>query len=545
MSRKTDLEQHTRESYSLIRQYEDMLRLSADPKEQARSRRGIEEQWELIKSYLAEYVPLCERLSLTVPADIAEISVTAGISLHSTPLDEFAPTPSRIGLTGSLTEADTFTSYETGLIRLLKRLGSDHPRYADALVYQQRLLENIAQSRRYGDTEARRAERAQIVDALNWLALDAVAMSFNELCSGAHVESQKPLPPTRPKSSRLVEYDTPGGTLSPGSKVYVERGIDSIFKKKILQPGNIVVIRGNVEMGKSSLLASGLAYAQKEGWQTIQIDFQGKRGVTDSDNADDLLRSIATSICLNMDKRLRLNPELVMKIWDTLGAQYKLLDFVKDYVLTRFDESLVLAMDEVNRILNTPLGNDFQGLLKTWQHNIATNKKVWDKLTIVTVFSTEPYLLADDITPLQWTIGTKIEVRGFNQEEMQYLNQQYGNPLSQEELQDMAQLLGGHPYLTHIALHEIVSGEPNSWQELAELAIDDEYSPFKDHLIRRCTLVRKRPELEAALRQIAQEHTCSDREAFLRLQAAGLVRRKGQEYHCRYKLYERYFESHL
>ena len=102
MSRKTDLEQHIRESYSLIRQYEETLRLSADPKEQARSRRGIEEQWEFIKGYLAEYVPLCERLSLTVPEDIAEIAIIAGTQL---PLVTLAQPPSAAAPTGSLYNA--------------------------------------------------------------------------------------------------------------------------------------------------------------------------------------------------------------------------------------------------------------------------------------------------------------------------------------------------------------------------------------------------------------------------------------------------------
>ncbi|RME51005.1 MAG: hypothetical protein D6796_01865 [Caldilineae bacterium] len=56
---------------------------------------------------------------------------------------------------------------------LLDRLGKDHPRYSEAMVLQSRLLENIAQSRRYGDTETRRAERAQIVEGLNRLAVEA------------------------------------------------------------------------------------------------------------------------------------------------------------------------------------------------------------------------------------------------------------------------------------------------------------------------------------------------------------------------------------
>ena len=77
---------------------------------------------------------------------------------------------------------DALTPYEIGLTRLLERLGSNHARYADALVYWQRLQENITQARQYGDTEMRRAERAQIVNALNGLASEAVGESFNELC---------------------------------------------------------------------------------------------------------------------------------------------------------------------------------------------------------------------------------------------------------------------------------------------------------------------------------------------------------------------------
>jgi hypothetical protein len=66
---------------------------------------------------------------------------------------------------------DAFSSYEHGLKALLERLGKDHPRYLEGLTLQTRLLENIAHARLYGDSEIRRAERAQIVDALNRLTL--------------------------------------------------------------------------------------------------------------------------------------------------------------------------------------------------------------------------------------------------------------------------------------------------------------------------------------------------------------------------------------
>jgi len=83
---------------------------------------------------------------------------------------------------------DIFSSYERGLEELLKRLGEDHPRYAEALTLENRLRENIVQARLYGDTETRRAERAQIVDALNQLTLGTVGVSFKELCEPAQDE---------------------------------------------------------------------------------------------------------------------------------------------------------------------------------------------------------------------------------------------------------------------------------------------------------------------------------------------------------------------
>lgn len=90
--------------------------------------------------------------------------------------------------------SDAYFKYEAGLKRLLERLGSDHSFYADALRYQQRLQDNITQTRRYGDTETRRAERAQIVDALNHPALETMGISFDELCGLEWDESVQATP---------------------------------------------------------------------------------------------------------------------------------------------------------------------------------------------------------------------------------------------------------------------------------------------------------------------------------------------------------------
>lgn len=78
---------------------------------------------------------------------------------------------------------DEYSAYQDGTRELLRRLGDTHPRYADACAYQQRLEENITRSRRYGDTEARRAERAEILAHLNTLTLSVIGISFDDLCN--------------------------------------------------------------------------------------------------------------------------------------------------------------------------------------------------------------------------------------------------------------------------------------------------------------------------------------------------------------------------
>lgn len=83
---------------------------------------------------------------------------------------------------GAVNTVDVYSQYEAGLNELLHRLDRQDARYADALVYQQRLYDNLAQSRRYGETETRKAERAEVIDQINRLSLSVLGVSFNELC---------------------------------------------------------------------------------------------------------------------------------------------------------------------------------------------------------------------------------------------------------------------------------------------------------------------------------------------------------------------------
>jgi hypothetical protein len=74
VGRKADLEEHIRESYDVVRQYERIIQTSNRPEEVARAEWKLEGQWKLIKAHLNEYLSLCERLQLRMPNDILEIA---------------------------------------------------------------------------------------------------------------------------------------------------------------------------------------------------------------------------------------------------------------------------------------------------------------------------------------------------------------------------------------------------------------------------------------------------------------------------------------
>jgi hypothetical protein len=93
MSRKDDLDQNIRECYALISQYEAIQRDTDRPEERKRAERIVGEQWELIKGYLDEYLPLCQRLGSAIPDDIKQIAAR-----FEEPSEIVTPTGSEGGL---------------------------------------------------------------------------------------------------------------------------------------------------------------------------------------------------------------------------------------------------------------------------------------------------------------------------------------------------------------------------------------------------------------------------------------------------------------
>jgi hypothetical protein len=345
---------------------------------------------------------------------------------------------------------------------------------------------------------------------------------------------QPPLPEVDPRV--LASLEMPRGVVRLQSEFYIERPGDIILKQQVTKPGTLTYIRAPRQTGKSSLLVRGIHHAREQGVPVAFVDCQF---AADEDLAslDRFLRCLAGLVAND------LGITGVDEFWNSsLAGPIKMSSFLETNVLTPTKPSVLLAMDEVDRIYGTPFQSDFFGMVRAWS-NRARWDDTWNKLTIAMVISTEPHLLIDDIYQSPFNIGTKIELEDFSEEQVADLNCRHGNCLSSAQVHEMYKFLGGHPYLTRKTFYAILT-LPLSWDEFMSRATG-ERSPFSDHLRRYLWLLRDKPELTRAIKGVIKDGTCPDEVAFNQLKAAGLIRGRRSKCLCRCPLYRRYFEEHL
>jgi len=349
-------------------------------------------------------------------------------------------------------------------------------------------------------------------------------------------ETSPPLPAFDPRV--LQELLVPGGAVKLRDKLYLERDADAHLKEQIIRWGTTTTIRAPRQTGKTSLLMRGINYAREQGTHVVFLDFQSF-GSEQLASLDLFLQELAASIC----DELELDEEAVEQAWTgSRSSTKKLIRFMEKHVLPSFDEPIVLAMDEADSLLQTDFYKDFFGLLRSW-HNRRASRPVWEKLNMVLVVSTEPYLLIDDIHQSPFNVGLHLGLTDFDEAQLRDLNFRHGSPVAEQELPQLVDLLNGHPYLTRLALYKMVA-ESISWADLSQQAPHD-YGPFGDHLRHQYWIIHDKPALKNALKDIIRTKCCPDEVSLFRLLRAGLIKGSGDLYTCRCGLYRLYFEDKL
>jgi serine/threonine protein kinase len=334
-----------------------------------------------------------------------------------------------------------------------------------------------------------------------------------------------------------ARLESPYGTMDPESIFYIERAGDIVCQREMQRQGTTIVIKAPRQMGKSSLLVRIARQANHSGRSVAFLDFQLLDEIALS-QADRFFKGFCHWITSEFDL-----VDTVENFWQIgLGNVQLCTKYIQNQVLKKTNGPLVLAMDEVDRLLNSPFRSDFFGMLRNW-HNSRRIGNEWNRLDLLLVISTEPYLLIDDLKQSPFNVGEVIRLENFTREQVTDLNQRHGNPFSSAQITRLMDLLGGHPYLVRQALYRVACEEISA-EMLLKQATDDA-GPFGDHLRRLWVHLGEHPDLLRALSQVINSHTCSDPILLNRLYGAGLVHRQGEIVLPRCELYTEYYRGRL
>ena len=353
-------------------------------------------------------------------------------------------------------------------------------------------------------------------------------------------------PDPHPLIDRLSDWEPgpelPEGQVPLNSPFYVERSpIEADSYKAIMQPGALVRIRAPRRMGKSSLLARILDQAGRAGCRCVSLNLQ----LADKslfENLDRFLRWF----CANVSLGLQL-PSRLEDYWDELfGSKISCKLYFEQYLLSEVDQAIVLGLDGVDRLFRYPdLADDFFALLRAW-HEEAKNRDIWKKLRLVVVHSSEVYIPLN-VNQSPFNVGLPIELPEFTPEQILDLAKRHELDWSDQQVQQLMSLLGGHPYLVRLALYHIWH-EDLTLEELLAASPMSADNIYSDHLQRQLwNLQQKNSGLAEALAQVvlAEEPIELDLVQAFKLQSLGLVHLQGNQAFPSCQLYSDYFRDYF
>ena len=353
----------------------------------------------------------------------------------------------------------------------------------------------------------------------------------------SHFTAQDQLTPELEELTNLPSY--PCGAIPLNSPFYLEKpSLKQQIIKEISKPGGLVRIKAPQEMGKTSLLLRVLNDCQKNlGYKTVNLNLQ-KTDQNIFKNINQFLRWL----CINCARELGLKPNLDLYWDDDLGSKMSWTIYFEEYLLEEIDSPLVLALDELNQVFEHPkVSEDFLPLLRSCYEEAKKNI-IWQDFRLIVVHSTEIYI------PLQleqspFNIGLPIELEFFSQEEVKKLVTKYQlNSQNNEEIQQLMELVRGHPALIHLALY-YVSHKKITFKELLVTSVT-QTGIYGHHLQRHWLALKKNPELANAFQTVCHsaEPVFLDPIIAYKLNSMGLINLFNNKATASCPLYKEYFQ---
>ncbi len=343
-------------------------------------------------------------------------------------------------------------------------------------------------------------------------------------------------------SSAPHALESVGGAVPLESDFYLRRPVDEELETAVTQRDSIMLIKGARQMGKTSLLARGLAHARGQGMRAAFVDLQ-KLNAFNLESANSFYLTLSEALADQLDLET-----LPSDTWDERrGPNVNFERYLRREVLAKIGAPLVWGLDEVDRLFACAYGSEVFGLFRSWHNERALDPSgPWANLSLIIAYATEAHLFITDMNQSPFNVGTRLEVEDLTQLQVAELNRRYRSPLKNtDDINRLVRLVGGHPYLVRRALHELATDDRLDIDGFESHADHDEWI-YGDHLRRILVLLARDPELEKIARGVVHGHPCPTPESFYRLRAAGVINGATQnDARPRCRLYAQYLRRHL
>jgi hypothetical protein len=156
-------------------------------------------------------------------------------------------------------------------------------------------------------------------------------------------------------------------------------------------------------------------------------------------------------------------------------------------------------MDRLESLLGSSFSEEFYRTFRVFHDERAT-RPLLSKLSLLLSVSTDPEYLISDKQGSPFNVAQKIWMEHFTPEQVHRLADLHGLTLLPEQVEGLFKTLGGHPFLTRLALYRLAAG----FTEFETLLADASSStgPFGDHLRRIWQSVLDQPDLKVYLRDL-------------------------------------------
>ena len=345
------------------------------------------------------------------------------------------------------------------------------------------------------------------------------------------------------ESKTIPPLEVPNGPVALNSPFYIERSTGNLYSRSTA----LRRIKAPRKWGKTSTVIRIINREKQQGFYTVCLNFQE----FDTDTSQSLgifLQKFCESIIQELNETGLVIENNVAEHWENAlvpNNKAKCRIFIQKYILTIIDKPLVIVLDEVDRIFgNYQIEVEFFALLRVFYERSAS-EQIWQKLKMIIVHSQDYTETSKNKSP--FNVGESIELPEFDKSQVQELLVQHGLNWQSKQVEQLIELVGGHPYMVRVALYKIANQEM-TFSKFLELA-PTEAGPFSGELLYHWDNLEKYG-LKNEYRKVlgVRDAIQIDAQKANILESMGLIKRdenNPNKVQCFCQLYRLYFQQHL